>query len=57
MMIPSVLEKATFGVAAVVLFLSGRVPSLMLVFGMIDLTLGALFVVAYAKTGKDEGKG
>ena len=50
MMIPSVLEKATFGVAAVILFLTGRVPSLMLVFGLIDLTLGALFVAAYART-------
>jgi hypothetical protein len=56
MMIPSVLEKATFGVAAVILFLTGRVTSLMLGFGIIDLTLGALFVAAYAKT-KDEGKG
>jgi hypothetical protein len=50
MMIPSVLEKATFGVAAVILFLTGRVTSLMLGFGIIDLILGALFVVAYIKT-------
>jgi hypothetical protein len=50
MMIPSVLEKATFGIAAVILFLKGRVTSLMLGFGIIDLILGALFVAAYAKT-------
>jgi hypothetical protein len=50
MMIPSVLEKATFGVAAVILFLMGRVTSLMLGFGIIDLILGALFIVAYGKT-------
>ena len=55
MMIPSVLEKATFGVAAVILFLTGRVTSLMLAFGIIDLILGALFIAAYAKT-KDESK-
>jgi hypothetical protein len=50
MMLASVLEKATFGVAAVILFLLGRVSSLMLGFGIIDLILGALFVVAYVKT-------
>lgn len=51
MMIPAVLEKATFGVAAVVLFLLGRVSAVMLGFGLLDLIFGALFVVAYAKTG------
>jgi hypothetical protein len=50
MMIPSVLEKATFGVAAIILFLLGRVSSVMLGFGIIDLILGTLFVVAYTKT-------
>jgi hypothetical protein len=58
MMIPAVLEKATFGIAAVVLFLLGRVSAVMLGFGIVDLVFGALFVVAYAKTGAgqvDEG--
>lgn len=50
MMIPAVLEKATFGIAAVVLFLLGRVSAVMLGFGIVDLTLGALFMLAYAKT-------
>jgi hypothetical protein len=51
MMIPAVLEKATFGIAAVVLFLLGRVSAVMLGFGIVDLVFGALFAIAYAKTG------
>ena len=52
-MIPAVLEKATFGVAAVALYLQGRIPTVVLGFALVDLLLGALFVVAYAKTGKE----
>lgn len=52
-MIPAILEKATFGVAAVVLFLLGRIPTVILSFAVVDLLLGLLFVVAYAKTGKE----
>jgi hypothetical protein len=50
MMIPAVLEKASFGIAVIVLFLQDRVAPVMLVFAIIDLILGALFVVAYVKT-------
>jgi hypothetical protein len=50
MMIPAVLEKASFGIAGGVLFLLGCVSSLMLGFGIADLILGALFVLAYLKT-------
>ncbi|HWS99620.1 MAG TPA: hypothetical protein VN256_05045 [Pyrinomonadaceae bacterium] len=53
MMIPSVLEKVTFGVAAVVLHLQDRIPVLVLSFAAVDLLLGALFVVAYAKTPEE----
>ena len=52
MMIPAVLEKASFGIAVVVLFLFNRVSSLTLGFGIVDLILGALFIVAYARTEK-----
>ena len=52
-MIPAVLEKVTFGVAAVALFLAGRIPAVILGFAVVDLLLGALFVVAYAKTAKE----
>jgi hypothetical protein len=50
MMIPSILEKATFGVAVVILFLQQRTSSMILGFAIIDLTLGALFALAYVKT-------
>src|SRR5262245_19620401 len=42
MMIPSVFEKASFGIAVVVLFALQRVPALILGFGIVDLILGVL---------------
>jgi hypothetical protein len=53
MMIPAILEKAGFGLAVVVLYLQHRVSTFLLCFGTVDLILGALFVVAYAKTGNN----
>src|SRR6188768_1977112 len=50
MMIPALLEKATFGLAAVALWLDDRLADLTFVFGLIDLALGLLFVVAYLRT-------
>ncbi len=50
LMIPSVLEKAGFGIATVVLFLQHRLSAMTLGFGAIDLVLGALFIVAYIRT-------
>jgi hypothetical protein len=50
MMIPAVLEKATFGFAAVGLFMLGRAPSMVLVVGLFDLALGVLFAVSFVKT-------
>lgn len=44
------LEKLSFGGAAVVLMLLGRIPTAVFVFGCIDLALGALFVLAWLKT-------
>ena len=54
LMIPTILEKAGFGVAAVVLFLLARLSPVMLGAGIIDLILGALFAVAYAKTAEHQ---
>jgi hypothetical protein len=48
-MLAGVLEKASFGFATIALFLEERLPVQMLVFGLIDLVLGALFVVAWWK--------
>lgn len=50
MMIPAVLEKASFGLAAIVLFLLQRISTVILGFAVLDLIFGALFVVAYLKT-------
>jgi hypothetical protein len=54
MMIPAILEKASFGIAVIVLFLQSRVASLMLGPAIIDLILGLLFAVAYMKTARDQ---
>ena len=50
MMIPSILEKASFGIPAVVLYLQQRIPAMTLGLAMIDALLGVLFVIAYLKT-------
>jgi len=50
LMIPSVLEKVSYGVAVVTLVLQGRVHRSDLVFAGTDLLLGLLFVIAYFKT-------
>lgn len=49
-MIPAIVEKASFGFAAVALFLSGRLSAQMLGAGVLDLALGTLFVMAYVRT-------
>lgn len=46
LMIPSVLEKATFAIAVPILFAQGRVPGAVLIFSLIDGLLGVLFVCA-----------
>jgi hypothetical protein len=55
MMIPSILEKASFAIAVIILFLQNRVSSLMLGAGIPDLIFCVLFVVAYLKTPADQG--
>lgn len=49
LMIPAVLEKAGYGLAVVALHARGRTSGQMLASGLIDLTLGVLFVVAFLK--------
>mgnify|MGYP001557582284 CR=1 FL=1 len=54
MIIPSVIEKLSFAIAAVILQSEGRIPLPMFAGGMIDLLLGILFVVSYFKlSGSD----
>ncbi len=50
LMIPAVLEKASFGIAAIVLYSQNRMPGSLFAAGMLDLLLGALFVVSFVKT-------
>jgi hypothetical protein len=50
LMIPSVLEKATYAMAVVVLVSEGRTRPSDLVFAGTDSLLGILFVTAYFKT-------
>ena len=50
LMVPAVLEKATYGIATIALFVGGRLSGQMLTSGLIDLTIGVLFLVAYLRT-------
>ena len=52
-MLAGVVEKASFGVAVVALFMQAKVAPTLLAFGTLDLLLGALFLLAYVKTGRD----
>jgi hypothetical protein len=49
-MLPAILEKASFGVASLVLYAQGRIPALLALFGIIDLALGVLFAEAFRRT-------
>ena len=50
MMIPSMVEKFSYGIAVVALVLQGRMHGSDLVFAGTDLLLGLLFVAAWVKT-------
>ena len=50
LMIPSIIEKFSYGAAVVILVLQARMHSSDLVFAGTDLLLGVLFVMAYFKT-------
>lgn len=56
MIIPSIIEKFSFGIATAILFASSRIPLPMFAGGMIDLLLGFLFITSYFKLSgsKDE---
>ena len=54
MMIPCILEKITFGVAVVLLFLQQRTSSMTLSFSIVDLILAAVFTLVYLRTAPNE---
>jgi len=49
-MIPAVMEKFSYGIAVIVLFMQKRIAGSDLIFSVTDLLLGVLFVVAFLKT-------
>ena len=51
MMIPAFLEKISFAIPVLVLYAKNRTSTATLAFGLVDLTLGALFIAAYIRTG------
>jgi hypothetical protein len=55
LMLPAILEKAAFGLPAIALFATGRLHLEMLAAGMIDMTLGVLFAIAYVRTAPRGG--
>jgi hypothetical protein len=52
LMLPAILEKASFATATALLFAQHRIPGELFVAGMVDLTWGVLFAVAYWRTGR-----
>ena len=52
-MIPSIIEKFTYGIAMVALYWQTRVHGSDMVFAVVDMLLGILFLVAFLKTGED----
>jgi hypothetical protein len=50
LMLVAMLEKFPFTLAVLVLYANGQVATTMLVLGLIDGVLGALFVAAYLRT-------
>lgn len=54
-MLPAILEKASYAIATIVLYLQGRTVAIILGTGLIDMVLGALFLLAYLRT-KNEWK-
>ena len=49
-MLPAVLEKLTWGLATLVLYAQGRLAFAVVGFGIIDLILGTLFLLAFYAT-------
>ena len=50
LMLVGVVEKFTFGIAAVALYAQGRLDTLMFGFSLFDMSLGVLFALAYWRT-------
>lgn len=56
LMLPAVLEKASFGIAGWILFAQQRIPALIVGFASLDLVLGTLFIAAYFLTAPNRAR-
>lgn len=54
LMLASVVEKFSFGLACLALFIQGRLAGMQFAAGAVDLLLGLLFIISYMKTGKTD---
>jgi hypothetical protein len=52
LMLAAIVEKFSFGLAVIWLFMSGRVQGQMFYAGLLDTILGMLFVVSYFRTAR-----
>jgi hypothetical protein len=50
LMLPAIVEKLSFGIAAIVLYALGRTAAVVAFFGCIDLILAVLFGLAFRAT-------
>lgn len=57
LMLASIVEKASFGIVACVLFAQRRLGASMFGAGLIDLILGTLFLASWSATGRTEPRG
>ena len=55
LMLPAVLEKLSFGVAVVVLFILGRLAAPVVAAGTIDLVFAGLFALAFRRSRVEQG--
>lgn len=56
MILPSVLEKITYGIALIVLYAQGRLPLSVLGVGSVDWIFACLFLAAYFKAKSDRAR-
>jgi hypothetical protein len=50
LMLVAIVEKLSFGLPAIALYVGGRLSGQMLLAGIIDLVLGVMFAMAYMRT-------
>lgn len=53
LILPGILEKLGFGVAALILYAQGRTPGLMALGGAVDLLMAALFAWAFVALSRE----